>query len=183
VAYVVCDTGFPRLPPPQATFVALETFASRPRRGEPARWHGAPGPSAGAPRSRAGERDVVNGRTGVGLGHQRTLCEAGNDGDNLVKVQLLSFPGCPNVDAARDALRRVLVSTGRSPYLEEVDVTAPQTPEPLRRWGSPTILVDGTDVAGESPAGCACRLYEDGENRGVPSDEIIRRALATADSR
>ena len=94
-----------------------------------------------------------------------------------MKVQLLFIPGCPSIDAARDALRRVLVMAGLPPSFEEVDVTAPKTAEPLRGWGSPTILVNGVDVAGESPAGFACRLYEGGKLGGVPSDEMIRRAL------
>jgi mercuric ion transport protein len=100
-----------------------------------------------------------------------------------MKIQLLSFPGCPHADEARDTLRRVLVAAGLSPRFEEVDVTAPQTPEPLRNWGSPTILLNGADVAGESPEGPSCRLYEDGKLRGVPSDEMIRRALADVRSR
>ena len=31
--------------------------------------------------------------------------------------------------------------------IEEIDVTDPDAPASVRRWGSPTILVDGKDVA------------------------------------
>lgn len=99
-----------------------------------------------------------------------------------MKVQLLSFPGCPNAVAAREALLRALVATGLPDRIEEVDVTAPGTPEPLRVWGSPTILVDGQDVAGAEPTGPSCRLYDgaaDGR-RGVPPEQQIRRALEDA---
>lgn len=96
-----------------------------------------------------------------------------------MRVQLLSFPGCPNADAARDALRRSLVAAGLPTSFDEIDVTSPETPEPLRNWGSPTILVEGNDVAGESPAGSCCRLYPSSSSRGAPSDEMIRRALAS----
>lgn len=99
-----------------------------------------------------------------------------------MKVQLLSFPGCPNADAARDALRRALVAAGLPPHFEDVDVTAAGTPERLRSWGSPTILVDGCDVAGADPTGPSCRLYDGAPEgvRGVPSDELIRTALNNA---
>ena len=96
-----------------------------------------------------------------------------------MRVQLLSFPGCPNADAAREALRRVLADRELPPNFEEIDVSAPDTPEQLRNWGSPTILVDGTDVADEGPAGLSCRLYANDTHRGVPSDEMIRRALCS----
>lgn len=96
-----------------------------------------------------------------------------------MRAQLLSFPGCPNADAARDALKRSLVAAGLPTNYEEVDVTRPATPELLRGWGSPTILVDGNDVARESPAGLCCRLYPSSSSRGAPSDEMIRRALTS----
>ena len=103
-------------------------------------------------------------------------------GDVLVSIQLLSFPGCPNADAARSALRGALVAAGLPPTFEEVDITAAETPEELRNWGSPTILVNGTDVAGESPAGASCRLYSNDERRGVPADALILRALSALPS-
>lgn len=99
-----------------------------------------------------------------------------------MKIQLLSFPGCPNADAAREALRRALAAAGLPDSFEEVDVTSPGTPEQLRDWGSPTILVDSRDVAGAEPTGPSCRLYDgaaDGR-RGVPADGLIRKALEDA---
>jgi mercuric ion transport protein len=99
-----------------------------------------------------------------------------------MKVQLLFFPDCPNADPARAALRRALAAAGLPDAFEEIDVTAPKTPEPLRAWGSPTILVDGRDVAGADPTGPSCRLYmaPDGRRTGVPPDVLIREALHRA---
>lgn len=94
-----------------------------------------------------------------------------------MKVQLLSFPGCPNASAAREVLRGRLAAAGLPLTFEEIDITAPETPEYLAGWGSPTILVNGADVADESPAGVCCRLYSDGERSGVPSEALIDRAL------
>lgn len=99
-----------------------------------------------------------------------------------MKVQLLSFPGCPNADGAREALRRSLAAAGLPPTFEDVDVAATGAPEHLREWGSPTILVNGRDVAGESPTGPSCRIYGAGHGgtRGVPPDDLIARALVEA---
>lgn len=94
-----------------------------------------------------------------------------------MRVQLLYFPGCPNLDAARGALDRALSALGLLYRIEEVDVTDESTPEELRGWGSPTVLIDGTDVGGEiEPTGAVCRLYT-GDVRGAPSDAAICAAL------
>ncbi len=98
-----------------------------------------------------------------------------------MKVQLLSFPGCPNARGAREVLTRALAAERMSVTVEEVDVTAAETPEPLRAWGSPTILIDGRDAAGATPSGSSCRLYgAAGPSRGVPSETLVRRALQNA---
>ena len=98
-----------------------------------------------------------------------------------MQVQLLSFPGCPHADGARRALRRALAAAGLPQGFEDVDVTAVGTPDALRRWGSPTILVDGRDIAGDAPAGPSCRIYRaGGADQGVPPDELIARALSEA---
>jgi hypothetical protein len=102
-----------------------------------------------------------------------------------MKIQLLYFPECPNVAATRAALARTLVTTGVDAHVEEVDVTGPGTPDELRRWGSPTVLVDGLEVTGEKASSCgACRLYADpGARSGVPSDALLAAALRRAQPR
>jgi hypothetical protein len=77
-------------------------------------------------------------------------------------------------------LRAVLAASGVATEIEEVDTTAPDTPESLRRWGSPTVLINGVDVEGGEPSGSSyCRLYRDerGQVRGTPSVAGLRRAL------
>lgn len=78
----------------------------------------------------------------------------------------MSFPGCPKAAAARTALARALEAEGLPADFEEIRAES--------RWGSPTILIDGIDAAGErSPDGSCCRLH--------PGDEDqIRRALRSA---
>ena len=90
-----------------------------------------------------------------------------------MKVQLIFFTGCPHVELARDLLRRAGV-----PF-EDVDTSSPSSPADLRNWGSPTILVDGRDVAGGLPGGgSACRIYEGGA--AIPTETQLRRALSRA---
>lgn len=99
-----------------------------------------------------------------------------------VRVQLLTFPDCPDADATRNALRRVLSGQGLPPGFEDIDLTAPETPEELRAWGSPTVLVNGKDMAGEGPTGPTCRLYltRGGGAQGVPPDQLMHSAIEAA---
>ena len=101
-------------------------------------------------------------------------------------IQLLYSPDCPNVASARNALDRALTSYPEAPPVTEIDVTDPVTPAHLRVWGSPTILVDGVDVAGEEPAAGGeplapwCRVYQVGDSRGAPLVVQIMFALECA---
>ena len=93
-----------------------------------------------------------------------------------MKIQLLHFEGCPNVDAARAALRQALAAEKLDATVEEIDVEGADAPEWAHGWGSPTILIDGHDVMGQtrsSEASC-CRLYAD----GAPSIDAIRARIA-----
>ncbi len=97
-----------------------------------------------------------------------------------MKVQLLTFPGCPNAVEARERLRRVLESSDLLAEIEEVDTAAPEIPERLRGWGSPTILIGGMDIEGqEAPTGAGCRLYRDPATRfsGLPPEATLRAAV------
>jgi mercuric ion transport protein len=107
-----------------------------------------------------------------------------------MEIQLLYFPDCPNVAAARNVLDLALKSYPEAPPIAEIDLTAPETPAHLRVWGSPTILIDGVDVAGEEPvvegvnvdmpvAPC-CRVYQGGVSRGAPLVVQIMFALERA---
>ncbi|MHB8416814.1 MAG: MerC domain-containing protein [Myxococcales bacterium] len=94
-----------------------------------------------------------------------------------MNVQLLSFSGCPNAAPAREALRRALTALGRPARFAEVDLLTPETPEVLRSWPSPTILVDGAELFGAPAAsGSGCQLYAG----GAPSEAALREALERA---
>ena len=93
-----------------------------------------------------------------------------------MKIQLLHFEGCPNVDAARTALREALAIDKVDVRVEEIDVEGDDAPEWAQGWGSPTILIDGQDVMGQtrSSESSCCRLYAD----GAPSIAAIRARIA-----
>lgn len=94
-----------------------------------------------------------------------------------MKIHLLYFPECPNVEAARTALRDALAAEKLDVPIEEVDVEGHAAPAWARGWGSPTILIDGQDVAGQQPSGSSCcRLYAG----GAPGVQVIRTHIAAA---
>ena len=100
-----------------------------------------------------------------------------------MRIQLLTFPGCPHALEALKALEQAISRAGLAERVEEVDTTSPLTPPGLRDWSSPTILVDGRDVGGEiAPTGGGCRLYahENGELRGAPQAHVLDAALGRA---
>ena len=77
-------------------------------------------------------------------------------------IELVYFEGCPNVEDARRNLREALVSSGEATTWTEWDNQSESTPEAYRRYGSPTVLVDGTDVTGASRENEAMACRADG---------------------
>jgi len=98
----------------------------------------------------------------------------------MPKIEFIYEQSCPNVADARAQLRLALEQTGLPAHWQEWEHNDPHSPDYARRYGSPSILVDGEDVAGE-PASDApsCRIYTNsqGRNRGVPDANLIRTAL------
>ena len=96
-------------------------------------------------------------------------------------VELIYDADCPNVVDTRSQLIKAFTQMGISARWREWERGAPDTPEYARAFGSPTILVDGKDIAGVVPtAGTrACRVYGDGRGKlaGIPSVEAICAAL------
>jgi hypothetical protein len=96
-------------------------------------------------------------------------------------VELIYDLDCPNVKGARGQLLSAFADAEVPSRWQEWDRGAPESPAHVRACGSPTILVNGQDVAGSSPsegASC-CRIYldENGRFQGVPSVEAVASAL------
>lgn len=99
----------------------------------------------------------------------------------MPNIDLILDTDCPNVEAAREALRQALLVVNSNIFWREWDRSSTSTPERMKGYGSPTILIDGTDVvgvSGESRA-ASCRVYcqPDGQLLGVPAVETIVAAL------
>lgn len=99
----------------------------------------------------------------------------------MTEIDLIHDVDCPNAGQARINLRRALEMARLPARWREWIRTAPTTPHDLLRFGSPTILVDGKDVAGVEPldGADACRIYQDGNLRlkRVPAVSMILAAL------
>src|SRR6266436_5968032 len=98
-----------------------------------------------------------------------------------MKVEFIYDPDCPNVAEARAQLLRAFTETGISPRWAEWSRDSAEAPAYARGFGSPTLLVNGHDVAEQTSAhgNACCRLYADpsGALRGAPSVEQIVAAL------
>jgi proline dehydrogenase len=99
-----------------------------------------------------------------------------------VRAELLFTIDCPHADRAEALLRSVLASEHLPVDIERVPIDDLDEAASFGFHGSPTIRLDGRDVA-PPPAGeevsLACRLYPgpDGTLEGVPSEAAIRTAL------
>jgi len=89
-------------------------------------------------------------------------------------IELVYFDGCPNAERARESLQAVVGTTEGAAAWSEWNLSDEATPERFRRFGSPTVLVDGEDVTGSDgrSAAMACRAD------GAPSAAVIRAALS-----
>ena len=96
-------------------------------------------------------------------------------------VELIYDADCPNVAATRSLLIKAFTRTGVSARWREWERGQAQCPAYVQGFGSPTILVDGTDIAGVSPASGtrACRVYSgsNGHLQSLPPLELISAAL------
>lgn len=104
-----------------------------------------------------------------------------------MNVELIYDADCPNVAATRSVLIKAFAKTGASACWREWERSAPESPEYVRRFGSPTILVDGEDVVPDGKYDAAsCRIYADSAGqiiRTPPFDTICAALLEGAPPR
>lgn len=101
-------------------------------------------------------------------------------------VELVYDADCPNVASARAQLLRAFARAGLPARWEEWWSDDPHAPGHVRGFGSPTVLVDGEDVAGVARVEGvrSCRLYGgSGQLTGVPAMEDIVASLLRRDRR
>ncbi len=101
----------------------------------------------------------------------------------MITVELIHDHDCPNAEETRRQIRLALELMGLPNRWTEWVRDEPGAEDRVRRYGSPTVLVNGHDVAGASPSDglATCRLYgEGGKGSGFPSADLIAAALRRA---
>jgi hypothetical protein len=103
-------------------------------------------------------------------------------------VELLWWEGCPSTPKALAELEQALAAAGlvgAEVRMREIDTEDAAKSAGFN--GSPTILVDGVDVAPEAgePVGLSCRVYRrrDGSVSPTPDPDDLREALIAAAER
>ena len=102
-------------------------------------------------------------------------------------VELLWWDGCPSHPEALTELERVLREEGVDTRVELVEVISDEQARRDRFPGSPTVRIDGEDVAppgdGE-PFSLTCRVYRtrDGRVSPIPDPDDLREAVRRARS-
>ena len=101
-----------------------------------------------------------------------------------MKVEVLYVAECPSHPAAMKLVRDVLNSEGVAVEVGEVLIKDNCMATKLAFSGSPTIRINGRDVAGEPSQAKAfalsCRLYPGSAEIGLPRVEMVRRAIVEA---
>jgi hypothetical protein len=102
-----------------------------------------------------------------------------------MRIQFQYFEGCPNSEPSLRNLRDAIDELGLGIAVERVLVASQEEAQGLGFLGSPSISVDGRDLAsGEAPRGSAfcCRVYDvDGLRTGLlPKAFILERLRAMA---
>ena len=101
-----------------------------------------------------------------------------------MKVEVLYLAECPSHPAAVKLVEEVLAAEGVAAEIQEVLVSDEGMADKLSFSGSPTIRINGRDVAGESQKAqsfaLSCRLYRESKQVGLPPVEVIHRAVLAA---
>lgn len=101
-----------------------------------------------------------------------------------MKVEVLYVSQCPSHPAAVKLVKDILSAEGVATDIHEVLVGDEGMARELNFLGSPTIRINGRDVAGASQTatafGLSCRLYPESKQIGLPPPELVHRAVQEA---
>ena len=104
-------------------------------------------------------------------------------------VEVLWWAGCPSTERALSEVRDALDELGLSDAeVRDREITTDEDARSAAFVGSPTILIDGADVAplaADEPVGLSCRVYRrrDGTISPTPDPDDLREALRQAAER
>lgn len=101
-----------------------------------------------------------------------------------MRVEVLYVAECPSFPAAVKLVKEILAAENVAAEVHEVLVEDEKMATVLRFCGSPTIRINGRDVAdqplGDRAFALSCRLYPGSKQIGVPPADVIHRALREA---
>jgi hypothetical protein len=101
-----------------------------------------------------------------------------------MKIRILSFEGCPHVEATVSLVEEALQELGLPIELDRVQIHDESDAAYYHFLGSPSVQIDGNDLeAGrrEDAPSFGCRLYRHGmSTEGVPPKEMIVAAIQAA---
>jgi hypothetical protein len=102
------------------------------------------------------------------------------------RVEFLWWAGCPSWERGIDELREAMAEAGLDPGAVELhEIESEEDAARESFVGSPTIRVDGVDVAGTaepdggSPLTCRVYMRRDGRPSPLPDPEDLRAALGS----
>jgi hypothetical protein len=101
----------------------------------------------------------------------------GSKPNPTMQITFLGTASCPNTPALRANLRQALDDLGMRKGFQDVDQDRLPEGDPLRRFPTPTILVNGRDLYGLQPSehdALGCRIYR----HGFPTSAEIARLLS-----
>ncbi len=95
-------------------------------------------------------------------------------------IEIISIPDCPNHHATVERVKSVLSSESSAVTVVERIVSNEAEARDARFAGSPTVLVNGTDLEplAEVSTNLACRIY--GSEGGIPSLGLVKAAIDRA---
>lgn len=101
-----------------------------------------------------------------------------------MKIEVFYFRGCPNHSRAIEEIKQELAWARIQAAITEIEIADERQAELRSFYGSPTIRINGRDVASvplnAATIGLQCRLYPGSEHPGVPSRDSLRNALREA---
>lgn len=100
--------------------------------------------------------------------------------DPMMTIEIISIPDCPNHRPTVERVKSVLKSESLAVTVVERIVSDEIEARTVRFAGSPTVLVNGTDLEprAEISTNLACRIYVG--SGGIPSPELIKSAIDRA---
>ena len=102
----------------------------------------------------------------------------------MIVVEVLVTENCPHEDDAISLVTIAAQETGVTPRLTLIEIHDLEQAEQQHFLGSPTIRIDGSDIAPfakSQGASLSCRLYNTTHGQsGVPELDLVRAALENA---